>query len=141
MVLNRALDGVMPSYRLLFARYDLTEQQWRILRALWEVTDIRSADLAEQTLLPKPSLVGILDRLEARGLVVRKRSTTDRRAVCVAATAQGRALSQEVLPQAQAIHNHIRQLLPEGEWAALEATLDRLAERIKTTDQPDIAAE
>lgn len=123
MMLNRTLDGIMPAYRELFARYDLTEQQWRILRALWEVDEIRSADLAAQTLLPKPSLVGILDRLENRGYVERRRSTTDRRSVCVAATAAGKALSKEVLPQAEAIHAHLRRLMSDEEWAALQATL------------------
>jgi len=41
MMLNLTLDAVMPLYRELFARYDLTEQQWRILRVLWTNDDIR----------------------------------------------------------------------------------------------------
>jgi homoprotocatechuate degradation regulator HpaR len=126
MILNRTLDSVMPVYRELFAKYDLTEQQWRILRALWEVPEIRSADLAKQTLLPKPSLVGILDRLEARGLVERRRSETDRRNVSIESTAKGQALAEEVLPQADAIHRHIRSLLPDAEWVALEGGLATL---------------
>jgi len=35
MLLNYTLDGIMPAYRTLFAQFDLTEQQWRILRVLW----------------------------------------------------------------------------------------------------------
>ena len=31
MILHRTLDAVMPDYRELFARYNLTEQQWRVL--------------------------------------------------------------------------------------------------------------
>ncbi len=141
MILNRALDGVMPAYRQLFAQYDLTEQQWRILRALWEVEDLRAAELAEQTLLPKPSLVGILDRLEARGLVERRRSNKDRRAVSIASTAKGRTLAKEVLPQAQAIHDFIRAVLPEEDWDALEHALNTLADRMKATTFAEIAAE
>ena len=128
MILNRTLDGVMPVYRELFAAYDLTEQQWRILRALWEVDAMRSADLAAATLLPKPSLVGILDRLEARGLVHRQRQKDDRRNVSVACTAEGRKLADTVLPQAEAINAQIEQLLSQTEWKDLNAMLRKVTD-------------
>jgi len=138
MVLNRALDGIMPCYRELFAQHDLTEQQWRILRALWEFKELRFVDLAEYTLLPKPSLVGIVDRLEARGLVERRRSKVDRRAVSVVSTAKGRALAEQVLPKAQAIHNHIRSSLTDDEWLMIEAAMEKVATQMSAARLEDI---
>jgi len=59
MMLYRTLDTVMPSFRKIFNDFGLTEQQWRVLRVLWEGDDITIRQLAEVTLIPAPSLVGI----------------------------------------------------------------------------------
>ncbi len=126
MMLNATLDAVMPAYRELFARYQLTEQQWRILRVLWEDHRLPTAELAKRTLLPAPSLVGILDRLEKKGLVERLRSSEDRRVVCVVPTQAGQALELEIRPQVAAIHQDISQRVSAQEWAALSQILIKL---------------
>lgn len=126
MMLNATLDAVMPAYRELFARYQLTEQQWRILRVLWENDRLPTAELAKQTLLPAPSLVGILDRLEKKGLVQRLRSDQDRRVVCVTPTDSGRALELEIRPQVAAIHKSLIQKVTPEEWQQLSQILDKL---------------
>ena len=46
MLLSRALDKVMPNYRGLFQAYDLTDQQWRVLRALWDQKHLTSAEIS-----------------------------------------------------------------------------------------------
>ncbi|MDG1294271.1 MAG: hypothetical protein P8P24_03185 [Planktomarina sp.] len=46
MILNRSLDRVMPSYRRLFQANDLTDQQWRVLRALWEQQHLTSSEIS-----------------------------------------------------------------------------------------------
>ena len=103
MILYRTLDAVMPVYRDLFARYDVTEQQWRVLRVIWMEGRTTAAELSERTLLSPPSLVGIIDRLEKKGLVSRIRSVSDRREIHVTATARGRVLQEEVIPQVEKI--------------------------------------
>ena len=138
MILHCSLDRIMPVYRELFAKYDLTEQQWRILRVLWDTEEISSGILAKQALLPKPSLVGILDRLEKRGLVERRRSTQDRRNVSIVSTSKGMALAKEVLPQAEAIHRHIRGQLTEDMWITLEGALDTLNSKMRSVSLADI---
>ncbi|MEN0002345.1 MAG: MarR family transcriptional regulator, partial [Pseudomonadota bacterium] len=79
MRLYRLLDAVMPAYRALFAQHDLTEPQWRLLRIVWERERVTAQDAAAATLLSPQSLVGIVDRLSAKGLVTRLRSVDDRR--------------------------------------------------------------
>ena len=69
MMLYRTLDAVMPRFRKIFNDFDLTEQQWRVLRVLWETDHTTIMELSEATLLPAPSLVGIVDRLERDQLV------------------------------------------------------------------------
>ncbi len=128
MLLNTALDGVMPVYRELFARYDLTETQWRVLRVLWEADALSSIELSRQTLIPAPSLVGVLDRLSRKGLITRERSRADRRLVKVCSTAKGQALGETVIPQVERIHSHIRQSVSEADWSAMQRTLDTLTQ-------------
>lgn len=140
MVLNRALTGVMPDYRELFARFDLTEQQWRVLRVLWGERRVTAAALSARTLLPAPSLVGIVDRLVRKGLVARIRSTHDRRVVHVVATPMGRALETEVTPHVAAIDARLRAAVSADEWAAMQTTLEKIADAAAGAEQPDRAA-
>ena len=88
MMLYRALDTVMPRFRKIFNEFGLTEQQWRVLRVLWEHQDIAFHALAEFTLIPAPSLVGVVDRLSKSGLVERRRSESDRRNVSIRTTSR-----------------------------------------------------
>ena len=127
MILHRTLDAVMPDYRELFARYNLTEQQWRVLRVLWSSKKVTSVELSNRTLIPAPSLVGVLDRLEKKGLVTRVRSEEDRRAVFVVATAQGQALEEEVSPQVAEIDRQLRASVTAEEWRMMEQVLEKIS--------------
>lgn len=126
MLLNITLDGVMPVYRELFARNGLTEQQWRVLRVLWAEGPVTTTHLSRQTLLPAPSLVGILDRLQAKGLIARERRDTDRRKVHVAATDKGRTLHDRVMPDLTRVHDRVTGAVSGPEWQAMAATLARI---------------
>ncbi|MCJ8310034.1 MAG: MarR family transcriptional regulator [Rhizobiaceae bacterium] len=127
MILHRTLDAVMPDYRELFARYNLTEQQWRVLRVLWSSKKVTSVELSNRTLIPAPSLVGVLDRLEKKDLVTRVRSVEDRRAVFVVATAQGQALDEEVSPQVAEIDRQLRASVTAEEWRMMEQVLEKIS--------------
>jgi MarR family transcriptional regulator, organic hydroperoxide resistance regulator len=74
----------------------LTGPQLWALQVLVNSDGLRVSELAAQMYLRPATVVGILDRLEAKGLVTRTRSTTDRRAVELALTQRG----QEVVAKA-----------------------------------------
>ena len=61
----------------------VTEQQWRVIRALDEHGGMEAGKLAEVTSILGPSLSGVLDRMERDGLVQRFRISTDQRKVIV----------------------------------------------------------
>ena len=142
MILYRTLDAVMPVYRNLFARYDLTEQQWRVLRVIWMEGRATAAELSERTLLSAPSLVGIIDRLEKKQLVTRMRSASDRREIHVIATNRGKALQEEVIPQVETIQARLRNAVSAREWAAMEKTLEKIARSMNGAgEEEDAVAE
>ncbi|MCY3792837.1 MAG: MarR family transcriptional regulator, partial [Gammaproteobacteria bacterium] len=132
MMLYRTLDAVMPAFRVIFTQFDLTEQQWRVLRVLWEQDAKPLLALAEATLIQAPSLVGIVDRLQRNGLVERRRSELDRRVVRVCLTASGKALEAQVTPLVDAAYSDLEGLVTVSEWTALLQTLAKIAGRAKS---------
>ena len=130
MLLNRSLDAIMPPYRDLFQEFGVTEQQWRVLRVLWEQKHLTSAQISNLTLLPSPSLVGILDRLEKKDLVKRLRSTSDRREINIKITNLGRELQSRVMPKVKLIQDQTKENLSPTEWKQINNILKKL-DRIK----------
>lgn len=123
MALLRAREATMRRFRPILAEHDLTEQQWRVLRALAAHSaagddGLEVSQLAESTFLLGPSLSRILTNIERRGLITRGISTADRRRADIAITDDGRALVADIAPAS------------EREYAAIESTIgaDRLAD-------------
>ena len=134
MILSRSLAGIMPVYRTLFQEHAITDQQWRVMRALWEQKHLTSKQISEITLLPSPSLVGILDRLEKKGFIGRLRSVEDRRLVYIVPTLAGRELQELMLPKIEQIHDLFMKKVTPEEWGELNRILDKLNE-YKTTSE------
>jgi homoprotocatechuate degradation regulator HpaR len=127
MMLYRTLDAVMPRFRKIFNDFGLTEQQWRVLRVLWETDDVTIKDLADFTLIAAPSLVGIVDRLERDGLVMRQRSTTDRRKVNVLVTTAGSELEDRIMPRVASAYVELKQSVDAETWSQVLVGLQRIA--------------
>lgn len=127
MMLYRSLDVVMPRFRRIFNEFGLTEQQWRVLRVLWQQDEVAFRDLADQTLIPAPSLVGIVDRLTTSGLAKRRRCSTDRRNVYVHATDKGKALEKEVRPRVDQAYDELRSSVDSRTWNSLIAGLEQIS--------------
>ena len=128
MILSRSIDGIMPVYRTLFQEHAITDQQWRVMRALWEQKHLTSKQISEITLLPSPSLVGILDRLEKKRFIGRFRSVEDRRLVYIVPTQAGRELQELMLPKIEEIHDSFMKKVTPEEWGELNRILDKLNE-------------
>ncbi|MCH7822542.1 MAG: MarR family transcriptional regulator [Proteobacteria bacterium] len=128
MMLHRTLDVVMPGFRKIFKEFGLTEQQWRVLRVLWERDEIALRELADLTLIPAPSLVGVVDRLKNMGLVARRRADSDRRIVFVYTTPAGRDIEPQVMPLVAGAYAELKQSIDTQTWEHLLAGLERICE-------------
>jgi DNA-binding MarR family transcriptional regulator len=73
----------------------LTHAQVRALVALREKTEVTAGALAKAADLNPASVTAMLDHLEERGIVARRRDVEDRRRVVVSLTAEGRRLMVE----------------------------------------------
>lgn len=130
MMLYRTLDAVMPRFRQIFSEFGLTEQQWRVLRVLWQHEQIAFRELSDLTLIPAPSLVGVVDRLTRSELVGRRRSDSDRRNVFVHATDKGMALESKVRPRVDEAYEELRASIDDRTWKALIDGLEKISSTV-----------
>lgn len=124
--LLRARELVMERFRPHLAAHDVTEQQWRVLRTLAEMGEIDATTLAETACLLPPSLSRMLQDLEARALISRRRPQGDRRTTLICLSAQGRALFDTMSKRSEAIYRDLESDLAAAGCAGILAELDRL---------------
>ncbi len=122
----RAREAVMRQFRPSLRRHDLTEQQWRILRALAAIDAIEVTELARTAFLLGPSLSRILRDLDARGLIERKSAKTDLRRGVISISEKGLRLMEVVAPSSEAIYAAITRRYGARKLAELQDMLGAL---------------
>lgn len=89
----RTADGIVRAWNRFFEPHGITRQQYNVLRILRGARDpLATLDIADRLIEQTPAITQLIDRLEAKGLLARERSQTDRRQVLVAITETGLAL-------------------------------------------------
>jgi DNA-binding MarR family transcriptional regulator len=106
----------------------LTGPQLWAIKTIAQGAPIMVSELARQMYLHPATVVGILDRLEKQGLVVRVRSTEDRRVVRVELTGQGRTLVKKAPEVAQGLLVTGLERLTTKELKNIAEGLDHLVE-------------
>ncbi len=138
MALLRAREAVMRQFRPSLRALDLTEQQWRVLRALGSAPEFDATSLANATFLLAPSLTRILRDLETRGLIRRGVSAADLRASRLSLSAAGRALLDEAGVHSERIYRRMTTHIGEER---LEALMVMLADLERQLQEPlDVAS-
>ncbi|WP_328810900.1 MarR family winged helix-turn-helix transcriptional regulator [Rhodococcus sp. NBC_00294] len=96
-VTNRA---VLSVYRPILEPLGLTHPQYLVMLALWERAPMSAGEIASALQLEPASLTPLLKRLDADGLLTRRRSDTDERRLVIDLTDEGRQLrgSAESIP-------------------------------------------
>ncbi|PHM64928.1 transcriptional regulator SlyA [Xenorhabdus stockiae] len=95
LALLQARETSMGFFRPILKSYNLTEQQWRIVRVLASSRSIDFHDLANLTCILRPSLTGILTRMERDGLIFRLKPMNDQRKLYVSLTPAGQELYEQ----------------------------------------------
>ncbi len=103
--------------------HDLTLTQWRLLYSLAKLPNRTMNEVADFLTLDRTSLTRAVDRLVARGLLLRAEVPHDRRLTEITLTAAGRALRADVLEHNVELYER---LIDGAEDAALETTTEVL---------------
>ncbi|WP_341540424.1 MarR family transcriptional regulator [Pseudonocardia endophytica] len=97
-----AARNVIALYRPLLEPMGLTHPQYLVMLALWERSPRSVGELATALALDPGTLSPLLKRLEAAGLLTRRRVPGNERSLAVSLTGEGRALRAraELIPPA-----------------------------------------
>ena len=92
--------AMSKTYRLLLVPLGLTYPQYVVMMALWQHRSLSAGDLAHAVALDAGTLVPLVRKLVAQGLLLRQRSSLDDRLVIISLTGVGSALQK----RAHAVH-------------------------------------
>ncbi len=116
--LQRTADALMHRIEAALKPVGLSPSQYNVLRILRGAgaEGLACREVAERMVTRDPDITRLLDRLEARGLVMRSRDREDRRVITVRITPEGLRLLQELdapiaeFPRRQLRHLGVRRL-------------------------------
>ena len=115
-------------WRDVLAPWDLSPHHARALRVVGGREGVRLSDLAGALHIAPRSATEVADALQARGLVERTPDPTDRRAVVLAPTAEGRRVQQEIATARAADNRDLFARLDAADRATLARILRTLAD-------------
>ena len=101
IALRQIIRSIDIRSKRLIKQFGLTGPQLIILQEIARAEETTASELAKAISLSQATVTGILERLERRALINRRRSNSDRRRVKVSATADGRQLLEAAPPLMQ----------------------------------------
>lgn len=135
MALLRTREAVMCLFRPGLRKHGVTEQQWRILRALAHRGPLEVTELAQATFLLAPSLSRILPDLEKRELVSRRQVDTDLRRSVVSLEPKGLKLIAAHAPFSEAMYAQIAERFGAARIEQLVSLLQELEAALEEIPQ------
>jgi DNA-binding MarR family transcriptional regulator len=126
--LMKASEMVQGAPGALFKSHGLSAPQYNVLRILRgaKAAGLNCHDISARMIKRVPDITRLLDRLEAKKLVTRRRSDADRRVVMAYLTEPGaRLLGLIDVPLSECIHHRL-DALDKNDLGQLNTLLDRL---------------
>jgi DNA-binding MarR family transcriptional regulator len=138
LALWRTYDRLRTLEDDLFAVFDLTAQQYNLLRLLHasHPDSVPTLSLMARLVSRAPDVTRMLDHLEQRNLIVRTRSTEDRRAVLVSITESGLALLRQIAQPLRECHDQQLGHLSSSDLKALIQLLHKARVPHEPEDSP-----
>jgi len=125
--LLRTAEALWSASRKLFSRWGLSPSQFNVLNLLQgRPAGSSQVELSRALIMHRSNITGLVDRLQARGLVERRERPGDRRAYRVVLTAAGGRLVREILPHYHAAAEHVWGNVPPSRVRQLAADLARV---------------
>ena len=134
MELLKARGAAMARFRPMLRRHGLTEQQWRVVRALAAYQKIDASELARKSFLLAPSLTRILQFLEREKLIKRSSDANDQRRSVFVLTDKGRRVYDEVGPDSELLYADIENQFGSDKLEALYALLAEFYTALSKSD-------
>lgn len=132
MLFGMLYNGLANRFNKDMEEIGLTSSQSYIIGYLIhnEGREVNQKDIELALKLMNPTVTGILNRLEKKGLVVRKKSELDKRYKIVELTEKGKLLRDNMTEKAIVVKDALLRGIPESELAAFERTLIKLINNV-----------
>ena len=141
-LMRKVMSSIRTQADAQLSTHDLTYAQWLPLFKISLCDQTTVASLARDLETDPASMTRAMDRLEAKGLVARERSTTDRRVVRLVLTPEGDKVAARVPPVlAEVLNGHLSDF-SHDEWQTLLSLLRRMlanGEALRQQRPPDPA--
>ncbi len=126
IAIRRIIQSVDLHSRYLVRHFGLTGPQLIILQEISNRKEAAISEIAKAVSLGQPTVTGILERLENRGLIARRRSKSDKRKVFISITETCRALMEKAPPPMQEHFIQAFNSLQDWEQSMILASLQRI---------------
>ncbi len=146
MLLLLAREAVMQRWRPFLHARQLTDQQWRVMRALREVESLEIIELGKRCCIHPASLSRIVPKLAADGIVSRYHNLTDQRRVVVSLTPRGRDMAEDAIADGTRVYEQLAREVGAERLENVCRVLEELIEHLaapggKARPQPTPAGE
>jgi DNA-binding MarR family transcriptional regulator len=111
---------------------ELTGPQLTVLKMLEGLGDLSLSELSERIRAQNSTVTGIIDRMERDDLVVRARSTEDRRVVKIKLTDKGARIARAIAVEPMEVFRGALGSLTPGETRDLLRILTKIAQRVQS---------
>lgn len=136
-LLSRAGVSLAHNFSRELDAFGISLPMWRVMAALLDEGEQRLGDLARLTAIELSTLSRIAASMEAKGLVTRRRSGQDARAVLIALTGDGRRTAETIVPRALDSESAAVAGMSDEEVRTLKHLLQRLYGNVAGSDGDD----
>ena len=130
--LLRARQAAVNQFQPIFRQYNVTEQQWSVLRMVTSAGSMTAGELSKSIFVSMPSLSRIMQSLEKRHLIRRRSDRGDLRKTMISPTPAGQAMVAEAAIWSDTRYREIAEWFGRDRLQELQLLLDDL---VQTLDQ------
>lgn len=130
-ILNKTNTKLKNELFHRFKEYDITPEQWCILNCLWEQESVTPKELADIIFKDKPNTNRILEKLQKKGLIVRKPHPIDKRAFQIFLTDRGWALKDELIPKGMQLIEEATAGIEKHKIVEIKKLLNQIYDNLK----------
>jgi DNA-binding MarR family transcriptional regulator len=122
----KAHKALRAKFQKVLAPYDVTVQQFEVMRALTIDSGITAAQLVEVTISDSSTMMVILNRLESKKLIIRKTDGKDRRTKQIYLTKEGQSLVEKLMAVADRFNRGVQACCSADELHILKQVFSKL---------------
>jgi len=118
--LIRSAESLSSKLNLMLSNYGLTESQFGVLDSLYHLGPMKQKEIGKKILKSGGNITMVINNLEKRGMVERRKGEKDKRQFIIHLTSKGRKSFQELIPHiAKKIKKHF-EILDKDEQKELQ---------------------